>query len=343
MPSLDAGNLRARLTLGQRLVKPPPILALSFPIRLQFNDAQIYYSIRLESTPTAMDRRKALFFLLTTVLLWSTSGLFVKILDWHPLAVSGVRSAIAALVIWIYLRRPHFVWSTTLIGGAIAYLGAQSLFVAATTLTSAANAIFLQYTAPIWVAIFGIWYLRERARAIDWWTMGVIFVGMALFFGDELSPEGIQGNILAIIGGVAFAWMILFMRKQKDGSPETIALLGNILCALVGLPVLVMAWANDTLPGIQSWTILIYLGVLQLGIPYLLYARSIRHLHAIEAVLIQTLEPILNPIWVFLFINEKPGPWSLAGAAVVLLAVTVRSIIVAQGDRLSRVQPAPVV
>lgn len=286
-----------------------------------------------------MDRRKALIYLLTTVLLWSTSGLFVKILDWHPLAVSGIRSAIAAVVIWIYLRRPQFVWSPTLIGGAIAYLGAQSLFVAATTLTSAANAIFLQYTAPVWVALFGIWYLRERARAVDWWTMGIIFVGMALFFGDELSSEGIQGNILAIFGGICFAWMILFMRKQKDGSPETIALLGNILCAVVGLPVVLMAWADGTLPGPQSWIILLYLGVLQLGIPYLFYARSIRHLHAIEAVLIQTLEPILNPIWVFLIIDERPGPWSLAGAGVVLLAVTVRALIVAQGDRSPRPQP----
>jgi drug/metabolite transporter (DMT)-like permease len=295
-----------------------------------------------ESAQNTMDRRKAVIYLLFTVLLWSTGGLFVKILDWHPLAVSGVRSAIAALVIWIYLRRPHFVWSTTLIGGGIAYLGAQSLFVAATSLTSAANAIFLQYTAPVWVAIFSIWYLGERARLVDWWTMGAIFVGMALFFGDELSAEGIQGNILAILGGVAFAWMILIMRKEKDNSPETVALLGNLFCALAGLPVVVIAWMNGTLPGAQSWLILIYLGVLQLGITYLLYARSIRHLRAIEAVLIQTLEPILNPIWVFLLLNEKPGPWSMAGAAVVLAAVTVRALLIAQGDRPPRTQPEPV-
>jgi drug/metabolite transporter (DMT)-like permease len=104
-----------------------------------------------------------------------------------------------------------------------------------------------------------------------------------------------------------------------------------------------MAALDGTLPGPQSWTILLYLGVLQLGIPYLLYARSIRHLHAIEAVLIQTLEPILNPIWVFLILDEKPGPWSMAGAAVVLVAVTVRALIVAQGERTARVQPEPIV
>jgi drug/metabolite transporter (DMT)-like permease len=135
--------------------------------------------------------------------------------------------------------------------------------------------------------------------------------------------------------------MILFMRKQKDGSPEQIALLGNLLCALVGLPVVAMAWQQGTLPGAQSWLILLFLGVLQLGIPYLLYARSIRHLAALEAVLIQTLEPILNPIWVFLIIDERPGPWSIAGAVVVLVAVTVRALVVAQGERTMRAQPEP--
>jgi drug/metabolite transporter (DMT)-like permease len=212
--------------------------------------------------------------------------------------------------------------------------------VAATTLTSAANAIFLQYTAPVWVALFGIWYLGERARPVDWGTMGVIFIGMALFFGDKLSAQGVIGNILAIIGGVCFAWLILFMRKQKDGSPESIALLGNILCAIVGLPVVLLAWSNGTLPGPQSWIILLFLGIFQLGIPYLLYARAIRSLSAMEAVLIQTLEPILNPIWVFLVIDEKPGPWAMAGAAVVLVAVTVRAILVAQGDRAPQPEPA---
>lgn len=289
-----------------------------------------------------MDRRKAVIYLIVTVILWSTSGLFIKVLDWHPLAVSGIRSTIAAATIWILLRRPRFVWSTALIGGSIAYMAAQTLFVIATTLTSAANAIFLQYTAPVWVALFGVWYLGERARAIDWWTMGVIFIGMALFFGDALSPQGFQGNIIAIIGGMTFAWLILFMRKQKEGSPESIVLLGNILCALIGLPVVAMAWADGTLPGLQSWAILLFLGVLQLGIPYLLYARSIRHLNAMEAVLIQTLEPILNPIWVFLIIKEQPGPWSIAGATVVLVAVTVRALIIAQGERRPRPQPEPV-
>lgn len=277
-----------------------------------------------------MDRRKAVSFLVLTVVLWSTSGLLIKLLGWHPLAISGARSAIAAVVIWAAIRRPRITWSLPQIGGALAYLVVQSLFVMATQLTSAANAIFLQYTAPVYVAIFGVWYLRERAKAVDWWSMGLIFAGMALFFGDDLTTEGYWGNILAIVNGVCFAWLILFMRKEKDGSPETTALLGNGLSALVGLPFIAISWQAGTLPDGRGWAILAFLGVFQLGIPYLLYSRAIRGLNAVEAVLIQTLEPILNPLWVFWVIGETPGPWALMGGAVVLGAVTLRALVVAR-------------
>lgn len=259
--------------------------------------------------------------------------MLIKLLNWHPLAISGTRSAIAAIVIWAAIRHPQFRWSVPQIGGALAYLAAQSLFVISTQLTSAANAIFLQYTAPIYVAIFGIWYLGERARAVDWWTMGLIFIGMLLFFGDDLTTEGFWGNILAILNGVCFAWLILFMRKEKDGSPETMALMGNGLAALVGLPFIAASWNAGTVPGPQGWAILVFLGIFQLGIPYLLYSRAIRGLNAVEAVLIQTLEPILNPLWVFWVVGETPGPWALAGGAVVLGAVTFRAWSVARSEQ----------
>lgn len=277
-----------------------------------------------------MERRKAVVFLVLTVVLWSTSGLLIKLLDWHPLAISGTRSAIAAMVIWAAIRRPRMTWSLPQIGGALAYLVVQSLFVMSTQLTSAANAIFLQYTAPVYVAIFGVWYLRERAKAVDWGAMGLIFAGMALFFGDDLTTEGYWGNILAIVNGVCFAWLILFMRKEKDGSPETTALLGNGLSALVGLPFIAASWRAGTTPDPQGWVILAFLGVFQLGIPFLLYSRAIRRLNAVEAVLIQTLEPILNPLWVFWVIGETPGPWALVGGALVLGAVTLRALVVAR-------------
>lgn len=286
-----------------------------------------------------MERRKAVWLLVLTVVLWSTSGLLVKLLGWHPLAISGTRSAIAAVVIWSAIRRPRLTGSVPQIGGALAYLAAQSLFVVSTSLTSAANAIFLQYTAPVYVAIFGAWYLHERAKAVDWWTMGLIFVGMALFFGDDLTTAGYWGNLLAILNGICFAWLILFLRKEKDGSPETTALLGNGLAALVGIPFVATSWQAGTLPSAQGWALLLFLGVFQLGVPYLLYSRAIRGLRAVEAVLIQTLEPILNPLWVLWVIGETPGPWALAGGAVVLGAVTLRGLAAARSGRSRAAEP----
>jgi drug/metabolite transporter (DMT)-like permease len=275
-----------------------------------------------------MPRRKAIVYLLITVILWSTSGVLVKLLpSWNPLALNAVRSIIAAGVIWIYVRKPHFTWSFTQVGAAVAYVAANTCFIASTQLTTAANAIFLQYSAPLWVAIFGAWYLHERPKPVDWYAMAAIFVGMLLFFGDNLSLNGYVGNLLAIFGGISFAWMILLLRKQKDGSPVESVLLGNILAFLIGLPFLVGPWATMPAFSMQDWAILIFLGIFQLGIPFILYARAIQALTAVEAVLIQTLEPILNPIWVFLGVGETPGRFALLGAAIVLAAVTIRAII----------------
>lgn len=275
-----------------------------------------------------MPRRKAIVYLLITVFLWSTSGVLVKLLpSWNPLALNAVRSIIAAGLIWLYVRKPHFTWSFTQVGAAVAYVAANTCFIAATQLTTAANAIFLQYSAPLWVAIFGAWYLHERPKPADWVAMAAIFVGMLLFFGDNLSLNGYVGNLLAILGGISFAWMILLMRKQKDGSPVESVLLGNLLAFLIGLPFLVGPWAEMPAFSVQDWAILIFLGIFQLGIPFILYARAIQALTAVEAVLIQTLEPILNPIWVYLGIGETPGRFALLGAAIVLAAVTIRAVI----------------
>jgi len=274
-----------------------------------------------------MDRRRAVGYLLLTVVLWSTSGLLIKLLPWNALAISGTRSGIAALLIWAYLRRPVFTWTFAQLGGAVAYVCSQTFFVAATQLTTAANAIFLQYTAPVYVALFGAWFLKERVRPADWLSMAAIFAGMFLFFAGDLSPEGYLGNVFAILAGVSFAAMIVLMRKQKDGSPVETALLGNILALAVGLPFIISEINSGPVLDAQDWGVLAFLGIFQLGIPFILYSKAIRTLTALEAVLIQTLEPILNPLWVFLVINERPGPLALVGGLIVLASVAARAVI----------------
>lgn len=266
--------------------------------------------------------RRAVWLLVACVLLWSTSGVLIKQSSLNALAIVGGRSAIAAVVLWLFLRRPNFTWSAPQVGGAIAYFFMVVFFVQATVLTSAANAILLQYTAPIWVAIFSYWFLGERLRAMDYVVIALILAGMLLFFGDALTPAGMLGNVLAVLAGVAMAWMTLFMRKQKNTSSLETVLLGNLLAAAVGLPFLFMSHIQPL-----DWAIVGFLGIFQLGLPFLLYAIAIRSLSAIETILISCLEPVLNPVLVFVFVGETPGPMAMLGGAIVLLAVLGRGVL----------------
>ena len=275
-----------------------------------------------------MTRGRAILLLSISVLFFSTSGVLVKLSSWNALALTGGRSLIAGLVILAYLRKPRFAWSSAQIGGAVAYVGTQVFFVAATQMTSAANAILLQYTAPIWVAIFGIWFLGEKPKRIDWIAMAAIGVGMALFFNEGLSRSGYLGNMYAILSGVSLAWLVLFLRKQAGESTLETILLGNALAAMIGIPFMLRS-SPDTL----DWGILFFLGVFQLGLPFILYTRAIRYLSAVETILVQSLEPILNPIWVYMTIGEIPSPQALLGGLIVLVSITTRAVITAVGGR----------
>ena len=266
---------------------------------------------------------KATILLALTAVLWSTGGLLIKSVQWDPIAIAGMRSAIASLLLLALSGKPKFTWSRAQIGGAIAYMATVVLFVMATKMTSAANAILLQYTGPIYVALFGRWYLGERTTRLDWITIGVVLVGMGMFFMDSLSTEGMAGNLIAIASGVAFAWLALFLRKQKNERPEDSILLGNWLAALVAIPFMM----SSGMPSTESWIGMGLLGIVQLGFSYILYAKAIRHVSALEALLVPVIEPILNPVWVMLFIGETPQQWAIVGGAVVLTAITVRGIL----------------
>ncbi|MDB6113877.1 MAG: EamA-like transporter family protein [Lacunisphaera sp.] len=266
---------------------------------------------------------KSVGLLLLTALGWSLGGVLLKSVDWPPLAVGGGRGLVAAVfLLMIRGRALRFTWSPLQLGTAVAYTGCTVLFAAATKLTTAANAILLQYTAPVWVALFAAWFLGERARRADWITIAITFVGMGVFFYDGLQFNNLTGILLAVASGVSFAAMIVLLRKQRDGSTIEAVILGNLLGFLIGLPAMCSAGWPDR----RSVMALLLLGVFQLGIPYLLYARAIRHVTALEAVLIPVIEPILNPVWVMLVIGEKPSPLALLGGVIVLGAVMWRAI-----------------
>jgi len=274
------------------------------------------------------ERRKALLFIVITAVLWSTSGVLIKTITWQPLAILAGRSIFSSIVFLAYLRRFPTKWTRWQIIASVAYIATQLLFITATKLTTAANAIFLQYTAPIYVIFLAFWFLHEKPSRADWASMVVIFLGMLLFFGDKLSTDGIYGNILAILSGVALALMMVALRAQKDGIPAKSFLIANLFSAVVGFPfVLKEAWT------INHWLIILFLGLVQIGLANLLFSKAIKHVPALEANLVSTLEPVLNPVWVFLFLGESMGPSALIGGLVVLGGVIFSAVSSARAGK----------
>jgi drug/metabolite transporter (DMT)-like permease len=262
--------------------------------------------------------------LVGAALCWSLAGVLIKYIavSWPGLAVAGGRGGIAAVFLLLTNRGLHFHFSRAQLAGAFFYAACTVTFCLATTLTSAANAILIQYTAPVWVALLSASLLGERPARADWTAIIIALGGMALFLKDGLTFGHAAGDALALLSGIFFAATALALRSQKDGSPVESIILGNLLAFAIGLP-----WIVPAAPlAPAGWAALLTLGVLQLGFSYWLYARAIKHVTALEAVLIPVIEPVLNPVWVLLFMGEKPSGWALAGGAIVLGAVTLRAL-----------------
>ena len=267
-------------------------------------------------TDTVSGHRKALVYLVLASLGWSLGGLLIKGIAWNPMAISGMRSLIGAVLIRVWFRRMRVTWSFHQVGAAVAYAGTVILYVVANKMTTAANAILLQYTAPVYVALFSPWFLGEPARRRDWVAIAAVLCGMVLFFLDKLTPTGFWGNVAALGSGVCFGVLTLFLRRQKDVSTIESLYLGNLLAAAAGLP-----FMFGSIPDAQSCVGLLVLGVAQLGIPYILYSIAVRHVTAITAILVPMIEPVLNPVWVFLAFGEVPGPMSILGGLIILVSV----------------------
>lgn len=267
-------------------------------------------------------RARAITAVAACALLWSTGGLFIKVISWNPLAIAGVRSLIGGLAILLYLRRPRFTWSMPQIAAGVCYAATMIAFVAANKLTTAANAILLQYTAPLYAAVLGWIFLGEKASWIDWLTIVIVLGGMALFFVDKLSAGGLAGNLLAVASGLFFAGSLVFLRKQKDGSPLESLLLSHAITFVVSLPFL---WKGG--PSLLGWGALAFLGVFQIGLSSILLSFGVKHVTALQSLLTSVIEPLFNPLWVFLLLGEVPGPFAIAGGALILVTVTARSVL----------------
>ncbi len=255
-----------------------------------------------------------------TAALWSTSGFLVKLIHWSPINIAAARSLIALPVVWLAVRTVQFRWSLSQLAAAGAYAGTVVFFVLATKMTTAANAIVLQYSAPLYVAILSAWIVGEKPTVFDWMSVLIVCAGMVLFFFDRLESGQLLGNVLGIVSGICFGLTALLLRKQKDAAPMESIVIGNGIAVLLCLP-----FVQWTLPPSDAWLPLVLLGVFQLGLPYVLYSIAIRSVRALEAVLIPMLEPLMNPIWTYLAVGEVPGPYAVAGGSMILVTLAIRA------------------
>jgi drug/metabolite transporter (DMT)-like permease len=271
--------------------------------------------------------------ILITAVLWSSSGLSIKFLDWHPIIIAGGRSFFAAVFMITArllfqrsasgtfrraLKTPAF-W-----GVGFAYSATMLLFVVANKLSSSANVILLQYSAPIWTAILAWIIIKEKPRAEHWGGMMLVCAGLFVFFKDSLGNGTLSGDTLAVASGVAFAASSVFLRMMKDGEGADGLILAHIISTLFCIPFIILYPPQIDL---KSTLTILYMGLIQIGAASLLYSYGMKRVSAITAMLIFPIEPILNPIWVLLVMNEKPTLQAIAGGAIIILAVFAINVV----------------
>jgi drug/metabolite transporter (DMT)-like permease len=275
----------------------------------------------------------SLLFVFAAALLWSTGGLFIKWTSLSGLELSFCRSFFAAITIAIVTKHEGFGINRVTAFASVLYAVLLILFVMATKETTAANAIFLQYTAPVYLLILEPLIYKEKFRSRDLVTVLVCIAGMALFFVGQLRPQDVTGNLLALASGLCFALYFLSLRhpKAREVNRASSVIYGNILAVIITAP-----WGLAAIPtmNLHDGLSVAYLGVVQLGIAYALFTVAMaRGVRSLDAGIICYVEPVLNPVWVFLVLGEQPSRWALLGGAIIILAVIVHMLLDARLKR----------
>lgn len=259
--------------------------------------------------------------------LYSIGGLCIKLIPWSGMAINGARTAIALVVIGAYLKAVHHKPKMNLwvLVGALAVCGTNILFSIANKLTTAANTIVLQFTAPIFVIMFSMLLFGKKPKKLDLMACGLVLGGVLLFFIDSLSAGGMLGNVLALISGVSYAGVFL-MNDMPDSDAISSVFWGDVISAVVGLPFL----GYETEFSGNTVIALLVLGVFQVGAAYILLTEGLKTTPPVTASLVSGIEPVLNPILVAVFYHEMIGPVALVGAMVVVGSVVLYNVILAR-------------
>ena len=274
--------------------------------------------------------RRGTLFVAAAAVLYSIGGLCIKVIPWNGMSINGGRTAIALLVIGGYLiwtRHPLRLNRWVLLG-ALSVFGTNALFSVANKLTTAANAIVLQFTVPIFVMLFSALFFRKRPGRLDLAACAVIFGGVLFFFVDSLSMGGGLGNLIALLSGVSYAGVFL-MNDMPDGDAISSVFWGDVLSALAGLPFLL----RETQFTRTALVSLVVLGVFQVGVAYVCLCIGLQTTPPVTASLVSGIEPVLNPILVALFYGEQIGGFAMVGAAVVIVGVVGYNVLKGRQSR----------
>jgi drug/metabolite transporter (DMT)-like permease len=268
---------------------------------------------------------------LAAAVLFSTGGAGIKVEAFSGLQVSALRSGIAAIALFVLLRG-RLVWSPQVALAAVVYAATVTLFVLSTKLTTAANAIFLQATAPLYLLLLGPMVLGEHFRRRDVAYLVVVALGMMGCFAGRpaatgTAPDPALGNALAVACSVTWAFTLIALRymereQSRPGLGISAALLGNLFASVAAMP---FAWPFPAASEAE-WVTIVYLGVCQVAVAYVFLTSAIRHLSALEVSLLLLLEPVLNPVWTWALRGEHPGAWTIVGGAVIVTATALRTV-----------------
>lgn len=275
-------------------------------------------------------------FVLLSAVTFSLAGILIKIIDWSPITINGVRSIFAAAVMLIYLKatRHRIRCNKTIMFAAVCNVVMNLTYVFATKITSAANAVVLQFTMPIFIIIFSVVFLKKKPQKAEIVTCITVFAGIVCFFFDGLTARGMLGNILAIISGATYA--VVFMQKAVPNSDfESSALFGQLMSIVISIP---FWFFESSFTFTDIWATAL-LGTVQMGISYVLLSVGLTSVSPITASLTSTIEPILNPVIVAIFYHEHIGTLSFIGAAAVIGSVAVYNVLKASDKEKSVQNP----
>lgn len=260
--------------------------------------------------------------MLTCAALWSIAGIFIKLIPWNAFAISSLRSLIAGITVlaFIKLKGYKIVLNRRTLTAGILMSFVYTAFVGANKLTTAANAIVLQFTAPLFIVIFSAILFKQKIRRADITAVICAMIGISMFFFDKLEGGYLTGNLVAILAGALMGGMYMAIGRTDGAERYSAILFGQLSAFLIGLPFIIA-----TRPEISAFPVLyiIILGVFQLGIPYILYEMASEYCPPLACSLLGAVEPLLNPIWVLIFDGERPGAYALVGGVIVVASVTL--------------------